>query len=208
MTQKELEKKYQEIEAKRIASSVVTVDLWQDKTRDAYHHINIVFANNKLLYTGDFGTYVFGQDIHDVFTFFNVEKFDPHYWKTKCEAASNPATFIKIEKDTAKKAVEEFVYENFPEEKDVKIFGIQDDIDKCFYDWTDDSNIDIYRINRLLQEAERTYERDIEEERQDFIYQLITGSIRLGRRFVYCCEVVQWVANNLEKWISDKERQK
>lgn len=95
MTRIELANKYREIFVNKVSDSIVTVDLWLDKTRDCYQHINILFANNKLLYTGA-RTYVFGQNIHDIFTFFNVDKNDFYYWKEKCEAASEPIIITEV----------------------------------------------------------------------------------------------------------------
>lgn len=202
MTQIELGNKYREIFVNKVSDSIATVDLWLDKTRDCYQHINILFANNKLLYTGA-RTYVFGQNIHDIFTFFNVEKFDLCYWKEKCEAASEPIIITEVNEAKAREVVDKFLHEKFPEEyEEDKIFGIQNDIDTCFYDWNENEFIAAYRISELVKEIARSHRRNIDEQIDDFLEQLIRDCKTFDRHFVYCCEVIQWVANNLDKWLS------
>ena len=135
MTVEKLKQRYKVIEAKRINDDIVSIDLYHDEEKSNYLHIKLLFAYNKLYYTGDFGTYVFGKDIQNIFNFFKGVRFDERYWQEKCEAASDPI---------------------IPDEVDLE----------------------------KVEEAVRDY---------------------LEARFIYACEVIQWVSNNLEEWLGENK---
>ena len=86
MTVEELKNRYKVIEAKRINDDIVSVDLYYDEKKSNCLHIKLLFAYNKLYYTGDYGTYVFGENICNIFNFFKGERINEGYWQEKCEA--------------------------------------------------------------------------------------------------------------------------
>ena len=194
MTVEELKQRYKVIEAKRINDDIVSVDLFHDEEKSNYLHIKLLFAYNKLYYTGDFGTYVFGEDIQNIFNFFKVVRFDEGYWQEKCEAAGDP--IIPDEVDLKK--VEEAV-RNYLEENEIEITDdIEKEISDCFYYM--DSNA--YRAYDKVEELFRSLDLFYDSE-------MVGGIIRAGQgyhgRFIYACEVIQWVSNNLDEWLGENK---
>ena len=194
MTVEELKQRYKVIEAKRINDDIVSVDLFHDEEKSNYLHIKLLFAYNKLYYTGDFGTYVFGEDIQNIFNFFKVVRFDEGYWQEKCEAAGDP--IIPDEVDLKK--VEEAV-RNYLEENEIEITDdIEKEISDCFYYM--DSNA--YRAYDKVEELFRSLDLFYDSE-------MVGGIIRAGQgyhgRFIYACEVIQWVSNNLDEWLGNNK---
>ena len=192
MTVEELKNRYKVIEAKRINDDIVSVDLYHDEKKSNCLHIKLLFAYNKLYYTGDFGTYVFGENICNIFEFFKGERINEGYWQEKCEAAGDP--IIPDEVDLKK--VEEAV-RNYLEENEIEITDdIEKEISDCFYYM--DSN------------AYRAYDK-VEElfGNLDLFYYEVGDIIRAGQgyhgRFIYACEVIQWVSNNLDEWLEENK---
>ena len=194
MTVEELKQRYKVIEAKRINDDIVSVDLFHDEEKSNYLHIKLLFAYNKLYYTGDFGTYVFGEDIQNIFNFFKVVRFDEGYWKGKCEAAGDPIIPDEVDLDKVEEAVRDYLEENEIEITD----DIEEEISDCFYCM--DSNA--YRAYDKVEELFRSL---------DFFYdsEMVGGIIRAGQgyhgRFIYACEVIQWVSNNLDEWLGENK---
>jgi hypothetical protein len=38
----------------------------------------------------------------------------------------------------------------------------------------------------------------------EYVYHIIEGSKETSGNFVYACEVIQWVENNLEEWLGEE----
>ena len=105
MTVEELKNRYKVIEAKRINDDIVSVDLYHDEEKSNYLHIKLLFAYGKLYYTGDFGTYVFGKNICNIFRFFKGERINKSYWQEKCEAASDPIIPDEVDLEKVEEAI-------------------------------------------------------------------------------------------------------
>lgn len=195
MTVEELEDlkhRYKVIEAKRINDDIVSVDLFHDEEKSNYLHIKLLFAYGKLYYTGDFGTYVFGKDIQNIFNFFKGVRFDESYWQEKCEAASDPIIPDEVDLEKVEKAVRDYLEENEIEITD----DIEEEISDCFCYM--DSNA--YRAYDKVEELFRNL---------DLFYYRVGDIIRAGQgyhgRFIYACEVIQWVSNNLDEWLGENK---
>lgn len=194
MTVEGLKNRYKVIEAKRINADIVSVDLFHDEEKSNYLHIKLLFAYGKLYYTGDFGTYVFGETICYIFNFFKGERINKEYWKEKCEAASEPIIPDEVNLEELEKAVREEL-----EEREIEI---TDDIDNKIFDcfFYMDSN------------AIRAYD-DIEKLFDDLgicnSWEIAGCVVRAAQSysvgFVYACEVIQWVSNNLDEWLGENE---
>lgn len=89
MTVEQLKERYKVIEAKRINDDIVSVDLYHDEKKENYLHIKLLFAYNKLYYTGDFGTYVFGETIYNIFNFFKGERITKNIGKKNAKPQVN-----------------------------------------------------------------------------------------------------------------------
>ena len=194
MTVEELKQRYKVIEAKRINDDIVSVDLYHDEEKSNYLHIKLLFAYNKLYYTGDFGTYVFGEDIQNIFNFFKGVRFDEGYWQEKCEAASDPIIPDEVDLDKVEEAVRDYLKDNEIEITD----DIEEEISHCFYYM--DSNA--YRAYDKVEELFRSLDLFYDSE-------MVGGIIRAGQgyhgRFIYACEVIQWVSNNLDEWLGENK---
>ena len=194
MTVEELKQRYKVIEAKRINADIVSVDLFHDEEKSNYLHIKLLFAYGKLYYTGDFGTYVFGKDIQNIFNFFKGVRFDERYWQEKCEAASDPIIPDEVDLRKLEEAVRDYLAENEIEITD----DIEKEISDCFYYM--DSNA--YRAYDKVEELFRSLDLFYDSE-------MVGGIIRAGQgyhgRFIYACEVIQWVSNNLDEWLGENK---
>ena len=192
MTVEELKQIHKVIEAKRINDDIVSVDLYCDEKKSNCLHIKLLFAYNKLYYTGDFGTYVFGENICNIFEFFKGERINEGYWQEKCEAAGDPIIPDEVDLKKVEEAVRDYLAENEIE--------ITDDIDQeifdCFYYM--DSNA--YRAYDKVEELFRSLDLFYDSE-------MVGDIIRAGQghheRFIYACEVIQWVSNNLDEWLGE-----
>ena len=192
MTVEELKNRYKVIEAKRINADIVSVDLFHDEEKSNYLHIKLLFAYGKLYYTGDFGTYVFGENICNIFNFFKGERINKGYWQEKCEAASDPIIPDEVDLEKVEEAVRDYLEENEIEITD----DIEKEISDCFYHM--DSNA--YRAYDKVEELFRSL---------DLFYYRVGDIIGSGQgyhgRFIYACEVIQWVSNNLDEWLGENE---
>lgn len=194
MTVEELKQRYKVIEAKRINDDIVSVDLYHDEEKSIYLHIKLLFAYNKLYYTGDFGTYVFGKDIQNIFNFFKGERINASYWQEKCEAASDPIIPDEVDLEKVEKEVRDYLEENEIE--------ITDDIEKEISDYFYYMDSNAYRAYDKVEELLSSLDLSYDSERVGYI-------IRAGQgyhgRFIYACEVIQWVSNNLDEWLGENK---
>lgn len=194
MTVEELKQRYKVIEAKRINDDIVSVDLYHDEEKSSYLHIKLLFAYNKLYYTGDFGTYVFGEDIQNIFNFFKGERINEGYWQEKCEAAGDPIIPDEVDLEKVEEAIRDYLEENEIE--------ITDDIDQKIFDCFCYMDSNAYRAYDKVEELFITLDLFYDDE-------MVGDIIRAGRgyhgRFIYACEVIQWVSNNLDEWLGENK---
>lgn len=194
MTVEELKNRYKVIEAKRINYDIVSVDLYHDEEKSNYLHIKLLFAYNKLYYTGDFGTYVFGENIINIFNFFKGERINESYWQEKCEAASNPIIPDEVNLEKLEGAVRDYLEENEIEITD----DIEEEISHCFYCMDSNAYRAYDKIKELLSSLDLFYDSE-----------MVGNIIRAGQgysgRFIYACEVIQWVSNNLDEWLGENK---
>lgn len=194
MTVEELKKRYKVIEVKRINDDIGSVDLYHDEEKSNYLHIKLLFAYNKLYYTGDFGTYVFGKNICNIFHFFKGERINESYWQEKCEAASDPIIPNEVDLEKVEEAVRDYLEENEIEITD----DIEKEISDCFC--YIDSNV--YRaydkVEELFSSLNLSYGGETVED-------IVRAGQSYHGRFIYACEVIQWVSNNLDEWLGENK---
>lgn len=90
MTKEEFTERYKVIDIEK-QGNILVVRLYINENRDdKTYFVRLIFADNKLFYSGDMGTYVFGRDIYHIFTFFKGDYINTDYWSGKCEASSYP----------------------------------------------------------------------------------------------------------------------
>ena len=194
MTVEELKNRYKVIEAKRINDDIVSVDLYHDEEKSNYLHIKLLFAYGKLYYTGDFGTYVFGTNIQNIFNFFKGVRFDEEYWQEKCEAESDPIIPDEVDLEKVEETIRDYLEENEIEITD----DIEKEISDCFC-YIDSNAYRAYdKVEKLFSSLDLSYDSE-----------MVGGIIRAGQgyhgRFIYACEVIQWVSNNLDEWLGENK---
>ena len=72
MTEEQLQKKYKHIEVEKQGDIIIVKLYRSENIKDKTYFVRIVFVDNKLFYSGDMGTYVFGKTIVNIFTFFDI----------------------------------------------------------------------------------------------------------------------------------------
>ena len=194
MTVEELKQRYKVIEAKRINDDIVSVDLYHDEEKSTYLHIKLLFAYNKLYYTGDFGTNVFGKNICNIFEFFKGERINESYWQEKCESESDPIIPDEVDLEKVEAAVRENLKEN-----EIEITNdIEDEISLSFY-YMDSNAYRAYdKIEELLSSLDLFYDSEM-------VGDIIRAGCFYHGRFIYACEVIQWVSNNLDEWLGENK---
>ena len=189
----DLAEKYKNVMVTRVNDKMVDVKLYKDELCSINQHVNVLFANNKLFYTGDMGTFVFGQTITNIFKFFQGDWINPDYWKEKCEASSQPLEYITNETiiESTKKFICEALdiesYEELDEEKQeyIEMFERTD-----FRDEESRAYDEIFALLEYL-----SIEHDYED-----VGWIVSDAKKFSHRYLYACEVIQWVSNNLENW--------
>lgn len=157
MTKEEFTERYKVIDIEK-QGNILTVKLYQNENRDdKTYFVRLIFADNKLFYSGDMGTYVFGRNICHIFTFFKGDYINTDYWSEKCEASSYPIYPSEVDEEKVKELVKEYV---------------------C----------GLYRVENY-------------EELDDEIKE---GAKSISPNYVYACELIQWVENNLEDWCKER----
>lgn len=188
---------YKHIEAEQVAPDIIRVDLFRNEdTRDRTYHVQVLFAYNKVFYTGDVGSYIFGKDICHNTTFFCGSDINPGYWQGKCEAYSEPLEEEEVNVDDLIDAVEKYL-------KDHKIEDYEDNFD------TFKMSFSRYDVGSVTDHVEELFaDFDIDDtylEASDLVSSLVEYNIR----YLYACTVLQYVSNHLEEWLkggkNDKE---
>lgn len=192
MTKEELAKRYKEIETKQITDDILEVNLWKDKTHPFQWRVKILFAYDKLYFTGDFGTFVFGKYVHDIKTFFIGDEINPYYWMEKCEASSEPLLDEHVDIEKCRQKVTDYLYENLDKEE-LDEFKNQREIEDTFY------HLEDYYIHAANGIENLLITLGIDDyEAGDMARSIVHDCRPYSEYYLYACEVIQWVEYNLE----------
>ena len=200
MTKEELAERYKIIDIEK-QGNILVVRLYQNENRDdKTYFVRLVFVDNKLFYSGDMGTYVFGRNICYILKFFKGNSINTDYWAEKCEASSYPIYPNEVNEEKLKELVKEYV---------CNWYNVDD------YDELDD---DV--INTIEEEFQfgietndiRAYDKVYDFLKEEFpssdlngeVYHIIEDSKLISKNYVYACELIQWVENNLENWCKER----
>lgn len=192
MTKQELAERYKEVEIKPMTDDILEVNLWKDKTHPSQQRIKILFAYDKLYFTGDFGTFVFGKYVHDIKTFFIGDEINPYYWMEKCEASSEPLLDEHVDIEKCRQKVTDYLYENLDKEEldDIKN---QREIEDTFY------HLEDYYIHAANGIENLLITLGIDDyEAGDMARSIVHDCRPYSEYYLYACEVIQWVEYNLE----------
>ena len=200
MTKEEFTERYKVIDIEK-QGNILVVRLYINENRDdKTYFVRLIFADNKLFYSGDMGTYVFGGNICHIFTFFKGDYIHTDYWSEKCEASSYPIYPSEVDEKKVKELVKEYVcdlyrVENYEELDD----EIKEVIDDKFQFGIEPNEIRAYdEIYEFLKEEFGS--SDLNSVAND----IIEGAKSISPNYVYACELIQWVENNLEDWCKER----
>lgn len=200
MTKEEFIKRYKVIDIEK-QGNILIVKLYQNENRDdKTYFVRLIFADNKLFYSGDMGTYVFGRDICHIFTFFKGDYINTDYWSGKCEASSYPIYPNEVNEEKVEELVKEYVCDLYRVETYEELDDeIKDVIDDEFQFGIEPNEIRAYdEIYEFLKE-----EFDCSD-LNGVVYEIIEGAKSISPNYVYACELIQWVENNLEDWCKER----
>lgn len=192
MTKQQLAERYKEVEIKPMTDDILEVNLWKDKTHPFQQRIKILFAYDKLYFTGDFGTFVFGKYVHDIKTFFIGDEINPYYWMEKCEASSEALLEEHIDLEKCRQKVTDYLYENLDKEEldDIKN---QQEIEDTFH------HLEDYYIHAASGIENLLITLGIDDyEAGDMARSIVHDCRPYSEYYLYACEVIQLVENNLE----------
>lgn len=196
MTKEELAERYKIIDIEK-QGDILVVRLYINENRDdKTYFVRLIFADNKLFYSGDMGTYVFGRDICHIFTFFKGNHINEDYWSGKCEASSYPIYPSDVDEEKVEELVKEYVYDLYRVEN-------YDELDEEIKDVIEDK----FRFGIESNEY-RAYDEICEFLEEEFncsdlcetVNNIIEGAKSISPNYVYACGLIQWVENNLENW--------
>lgn len=196
INKQELAEFYKEIEVKRLDDGIIVVNLWKDKKRERYNAISLMFAYGKIIYTGDMGYYIFGRDVNNIFNFYKGDEINPEYWSEKVHCADRPIIDDDCDIEKLEKSVREDICEFF--EEDELSEEHQEAYDDCFDYGFDSNSIRAYDAIKALYEV-------LHINPFGRVEYLIRDSQSYNRRYLYACEVLQWVSNNLDKWLEERK---
>lgn len=200
MTKEEFTERYKVIDVEK-QGNILTVKLYRNENRDdKIYFVRLVFVDNKLFYSGDMGTYVFGRDICHIFTFFKGDRINEGYWSQKCEASSYPIYPSEVDEEKVEELVKDYVCDLYRVEN-------YDEVDEEIKDVINDK----FRFGIELNEI-RAYDEVYEFLKEEFdssnlnetVANIIDSAKSISLNYVYACELIQWVENNLEDWCKER----
>ena len=193
MTKEEIKNYYKIIERNKVNEDIEVIDLYNEE-RSINLHIRLLFAYNKLYYTGDVGSYIFGGSICNVRTFFKGDYINPFYWQEKVEASGDPLIDTDVSYCKVVDKVNEFL-------KDYEELFTDSNLDE----YTDDVKDIIWLFHNNLESNEyRAYDQITElfdELKISYNAENVANIIRdcqgWNSRFLHACEVIQWIENEI-----------
>lgn len=200
MTKEDFTERYKTIDIEK-QGNVLIIKLYCSEDRnDKTYFVRLIFADNKLFYSGDMGTYVFGRNICHIFTFFKGDHINEGYWSEKCEASSYPIYPNEVDEEKVEELVKEYVcdlyrVENY-EELDYEIKDVIDDEFRFGIETNEYRAFDeIYKFLKEEFDSSNLHET---------VANIIDSAKTISPNYVYACELIQWVENNLEDWCRDR----
>lgn len=200
MTKEELAERYKIIDVEK-QGNILIVRLYINENRDdKTYFVRLVFADNKLFYSGDMGTYVFGKNIVNIFEFFKGNYINEGYWMEKCEASSYPIYPDVVNEEKVEELVKEYICDLYG----VEIYEELDDEIKDVIDDKFQFGIEPNEIRAYDEIYEFLKEEFDSSDLNSIVYDIIEGAKSISPNYVYACELIQWVENNLEDWCKER----
>lgn len=200
MTKEELVERYKIIDIEK-QGNILVVRLYINENRDdKTYFVRLIFADNKLFYSGDMGTYVFGRNICHIFTFFKGDHINEGYWSEKCEASSYPIYPSEVDEEKVEELVKEYVCERYRVES-------YDELDEEIKNVIADEFILGIETNEYyaFEEIYKFLRKEFDNSNlHEIVADIIDSAKSISPNYVYACELIQWVENNLEDWCKER----
>lgn len=200
MTKEQLQERYKHIKVEKQGDIIIVKLYRSENIKDKTYFVRIVFVDNKLFYSGDMGTYVFGKNIVNIFNFFKGNEINVGYWTGKCEACSYPIFPNEVDEDLIEENVKDYLCEFFGVEKFDELADETKDIFSDMFRFGIETN-DIRAYDKVYEFLEEHFNQP---NLWEYVSHIIDGAKEISGNFVYACEVIQWVENNLEEWLGEK----
>ncbi len=188
----ELENRYKVIKIKN-EGEFKTVDLWCEEN-DPTYHVRLLFAFNKLFVTGDCGSFIFGKDICHIYEFFKGEETNLGYWSGKCEASPRPILSEEVDINKVDELIRDYFKENVEMDDDEKL-EFEEDLDNLTKGPFCALDPNMYRAYDSVLDFFKEHDGNTEE-----VSSIIDSSRDFDGQYVYICNLIQWVSNNLQEW--------
>lgn len=199
----------------------LSLDFQIDEEKNSFcQSTHIDFVNNKLLYSGDYGTYVFGKNIQGIKTFFKRDEPNYQYWREKLEAYSENPDLNEYDNivDIIEKVTDYFkdyglyydskkdysdLSESELEELKEKSKILEGDLESSLFfvgDYSVDNVVSI--VKNVLSDFQclNDYEDEYILEDCD-LYDILEIRNDYTGRFKRLCNFCCWVENNLDEWL-------
>ena len=200
MTREEFVERYKVIDIEK-QGNILTIKLYISENRDdKTYFVRLIFADNKLFYSGDMGTYVFGENICNIFNFFKGERINEGYWQEKCEASSYPIYPSEVDEEKVEELVKEYVCDLYRVEN-------YDELDEEIKDVIEDKfrfGIETNEIRAYDEIYDFLKEEFDSSDLNEVVCDIIEGAKSISPNYVYTSELNQWMENNLEDWCKER----
>lgn len=185
MTKEELRNYYKIIERNKVNDDIEVIDLYNEE-RSINRHVRLLYAYNKLYYTGDMGTYVFGNNVFNIKGLFKGKEINPYYWSEKVEASSQPLLDTDIDFDKVLAAIKE----EFADELTEAAQELIDDFESDGFFWESNEIRAYDKVRELCSDIGMC---DPDETANS----IICNCQEYSSRFLYACKLIQWVENEI-----------
>jgi hypothetical protein len=200
MTKEGFAERYKIIDIEK-QGNVLVVRLYRSENRDdKIYFVRLIFVDNKLFYSGDMGTYVFGRDICYIFTFFKGDHINEGYWSQKCEASSYPIYPNEVDEEIVEELVKEYVCDLYRVENYEELDDEIKDVITDKFQFGMESN-DIRAYDEIYEFLKEEFDNS---NLNEIVADIIDSAKSISPNYVYACELIQWVENNLEDWCKER----
>ena len=170
----------------------VIVDCWRDGNCSVENYVHIVFdkKHRKVYYTGNMGTYVFGQNIQNPLEFFKKSVNLP-YWDEKIEAYERPIKEENLDLDEVEKNFRELLSEYYEYDEMENAEDIEDDLKDLFkYDIQDSLYVRVFdKLYEFLSDHFHTFETED-------VSWCLNNCTNYTERYIWCVELLHYIYLN------------
>lgn len=215
---------YRFAEARECGNGITDITLWTDEKRRDDWMVHILLTPHRAFYSRDCDSEIFefgrGGEITDTRDFFRRDgvdsHIDPRYWAGKVSAVGRHSSLLdnsNLDVERIKSALKEAVNDFYRNErvdsyKQERLNEAWKNLDEAYPENAEASRhltFEVLKANNFLVAA--GFEKD--EGTYEIAKEAVSGSRGFSREYLTACCIMQYVANNLDRWISEtREREK